>query len=47
MRTPDVVKATAAGSWNFCSDTAAPIAMAAATTQETRKTHMFVMLCDG
>jgi len=47
MRAPDVAKATAAGSWNFCSDTAAPIAMVAATTQEIMKTHMFFVLSDG
>lgn len=42
MRTADVVNATAAGSWSFCNDTAAPIAMAAAITQEVMKTHMFL-----
>jgi hypothetical protein len=47
MRTPDVAKATAAGSWNLFNDTAAPIAMTAATTQETMKTHMFVTLSEG
>jgi len=34
MRAPEVVKATAAGASNLSNDTAAPIAMAAATTQE-------------
>src|SRR5258708_1270415 len=34
MRTPEVVKATAAGSRNFSNDTAAPIAMAPAARQE-------------
>jgi len=47
MRTPEVANATAAGSWNFCSDTAAPTAMTAATTQETMKTHMFVSSLEG
>jgi hypothetical protein len=47
MRTSDVVKATAAGSWNLSNDTAAPIAMAAATMQETMKTHMFALLSEG
>jgi hypothetical protein len=47
MRTLDVVKATAADSWTLSNDTAAPIAMAAATAQETMKTHMFVMSSEG
>ena len=47
MRTLDVVKATSAGFWNSCSNTAAPIATAAATMQETMKTHMFAMLSEG
>ena len=47
MRTPDVVKATAAGFWSSCRTTAAPIAIAAATMQETMKIRMFVMLSKG
>jgi hypothetical protein len=42
MRTADVENATAAGSWSPCRMTAAPIAMTAAATHESRNVRKSV-----